>query len=65
LETEWEKNPQQKAEFDKEWADLIAEIAENLKNAPASEKGLAVGEKTMQWINGVYGKIYCFAHNNF
>lgn len=58
FEAEWEKNPQQKAEFDKEWADLIAEIAENLKNDPASEKGIAMGEKTMQWINGVYGKKY-------
>ena len=42
------KNPQQKAEFDKKWAALIAEIAENLKNDPASEKGIARGGKTMQ-----------------
>jgi DNA-binding transcriptional MerR regulator len=60
FETEWKNNssPQKKAEFEKNWAGLVSEITNNIKNNPKSEVGIAIGKKCMMLINGVYGKKY-------
>ncbi len=50
--------PDQKKEFEKNWANLIAEISNNLENDPKSSIGIALGEKCMMLINGLYGRKY-------
>src|SRR5690606_31009369 len=50
--------PEQKAVFEKNWADLVFELKCNLDKNPTSAIGVALGEKCMDWINGVYGKKY-------
>lgn len=58
FETELKTNaiPEQKAAFEKNWANLVAEIGSNLNNDPKSALGIAIGKKCMLWVNGVYGK---------
>jgi DNA-binding transcriptional MerR regulator len=50
--------PEQKAAFEKNWDALVEEIKNNLSKDPASESGIQLGKKMMQWVNGVYGKKY-------
>ncbi len=50
--------PEQKAAFEKNWANLVVEMSSNLNNDPKSAIGIAIGKKCMLWINGVYGKKY-------
>lgn len=50
--------PEQKAAFEKNWANLVAEIRSNLDNDPKSAIGIDIGKKCIDWINGVYGKKY-------
>ena len=45
FETDLKSNPDQKAEFEKNWNDLIAEIKNNLDKDPTSAIGIAIGEK--------------------
>lgn len=60
FETELKTNstPEQKMEFEKSWANLVSEISDNLEQDPQSTVGITLGKKSMQWINGVYGKKY-------
>ncbi len=60
FETELKTNStsQQKADFEKDWSNLVAEIRDNLENDPKSANGIAIGKKCMHWVNGVYGKKY-------
>lgn len=60
FETELKSNstPEQKAVFEKNWANLVAEMKSNLDKDPTSTIGIAFGKKCMDWINGVYGKKY-------
>lgn len=60
FETELKTNstPEQKAAFEKNWTNLVAEISVNLSNDPKSAGGIAIGKKCMDWVNGVYGKKY-------
>lgn len=60
FETELKTNstPEQKAAFEKNWTNLVAEISNNLNNDPKSAVGIAIGKKCMLWINGVYGRKY-------
>lgn len=60
FETEWKNNStsKQKEEFEKNWANLIEEISNNLKNDPKSVVGIDLGKRCMTLINGVYGKKY-------
>jgi DNA-binding transcriptional MerR regulator len=50
--------PEQKAAFEKNWADLVEEVKENLTEDPNSVLGIHLGKKLMDWVNGVYGKKY-------
>jgi DNA-binding transcriptional MerR regulator len=50
--------PEQKATFEKNWANLVNEMKSNLETDPASAIGIAIGKKCMDWVNGVYGKKY-------
>jgi DNA-binding transcriptional MerR regulator len=50
--------PAQKAEFEKNWTNLVERIHRNLDNDPKSAAGIAIGKECMLWINGVYGKKY-------
>jgi DNA-binding transcriptional MerR regulator len=50
--------PEQKALFEKNWANLIAEINSNLNNDPNSAVGISIGKKCMLLVNGLYGKKY-------
>lgn len=52
------KTPEQKAAFEKQWEELLAELKHNIKADPASEKGVQLGKKYMDWVNGIYGKKY-------
>ena len=58
FETELKANstPEQKAEFEKNWDNLVDEMKLNLKKDPTSAIGIAIGKKCMDWVNGVYGK---------
>jgi DNA-binding transcriptional MerR regulator len=60
FEKEWKKNstPNQKGEFEKNWASLVAELENNLHNDPSSTLGITLGKKCMELINSVYGKKY-------
>lgn len=60
FETELKTNstPEQKAAFEKNWANLVTEIRDNLENDPQSATGIALGKKCMLLINGLYGKKY-------
>ena len=60
FETELKTNatPEQKTAFEKNWANLVAEMKSNLDKDPTSAIGIAIGKKCMDWINGVYGKKY-------
>lgn len=58
VELKTNSTPEQKSAFEKNWADLLAEISNNLKNEPNSVIGIAIGKKCMLWLNGVYGKKY-------
>ncbi len=60
FETEWKNNStsEKKAEFEKNWANLVAEINQNLSNDPTSTVGIAIGKKCITLINEVYGKKY-------
>ncbi|MBI5448157.1 MAG: MerR family transcriptional regulator [Gammaproteobacteria bacterium] len=60
FETELKSNstPEQKATFEKNWANLVREIKNNLSQDPRSEIGIQLGAKCMQLINGLYGKKY-------
>jgi DNA-binding transcriptional MerR regulator len=50
--------PEQKAAFEKSWDDLVKEVKDNLNQEPTSKKGIRLGQKLMDWVNGVYGKKY-------
>jgi hypothetical protein len=50
--------PNQKGEFEKNWASLVAELENNLHNDPSSTLGITLGKKCMELINSVYGKKY-------
>lgn len=60
FETDLKNNstPEQKANFEKTWANLVAEISRNLETDPKSPHGITLGKKCMDWVNGVYGKKY-------
>ena len=48
----------QKADFKKNWQQLVDELKDNLKNDPYSKAGIDLGKKYMDWVNGIYGKKY-------
>lgn len=52
------KTPEQKAAFEQQWKQLLDELKNNLKEDPASKKGIGLGKKYMDWVNGIYGKKY-------
>lgn len=56
--TEYKKNPKKETEFQKKWANLVAEISSNLKNDPKSIVGIDIGKRCMALINELYGKKY-------
>ncbi len=60
FETELKTNstPEQKSAFEKNWANFVKEISNNLGRDPKSEKGIALAKKCMLLINGLYGKKY-------
>lgn len=51
-------NTQNKANFAKEWANLVKEIENNLEKDPKSEIGINLAKKCMLLINSLYGKKY-------
>lgn len=50
--------PEKQVAFEKNWADLVAEIQTNLEVDPASAIGIKLGERCMSLVNGLYGKKY-------
>lgn len=44
--------------FEKDWADLVAEIKNNIYSDPKSAIGILLGEKCIMLINKLYGKKY-------
>lgn len=51
-------SPEQQAVFEKKWQDLVGEVKNNLRQDPNSKIGIDLGQKLMDWVNGVYGKKY-------
>ena len=60
FETELKTNstPAEQAAFEKNWFAMVEDLRRNLKNDPTSEIGIAIGERCMKWVNGLYGKKY-------
>ena len=60
FEIEWKNNStaEKKAEFEKNWANLVSEISNNLDKDPKSAIGIDIGERCMLWVNQVYAKKY-------
>lgn len=52
------KTPEQKAAFENQWQQLLAELKRNLSQDPQSATGIHLGKKYMEWVNGIYGKKY-------
>lgn len=52
------KASNQKATFEHNWQQLLAELKSNLRNNPSSKTGIYLGKKYMDWVNGIYGKKY-------
>lgn len=50
--------PEQKTAFEKAWFDLLEEVKHHLQDDPQSATGIRLGEKFMQWVNGLYNKKY-------
>jgi DNA-binding transcriptional MerR regulator len=50
--------PTDKQKVEKEWEDLVREIDANLDQDPASEIGMKLGKRCMDWVNSLYGKKY-------
>jgi len=48
----------EKKESEEEWTRLIEEIQVNIDQDPASEKGIDIGRRCMNWVNNLYGKKY-------
>jgi hypothetical protein len=42
----------------KEWADIVKDVAHNLKATPASEVGFELAKRCMDFVNKLYGKQY-------
>jgi len=47
-----------------QWNDLMAEVNNNLNKDPASEFGLSVAKRCMDWVNNLYGKKYLRLRNS-
>lgn len=45
------------------WADLVKEVDANLDKDPASEIGISLGKRCMDWVNSLYGKEYLNLRN--
>ncbi len=60
FETELKSNsiPEQKIAFEKNGANLVAEMERNIDEDPESAIGIAIGKKCLTWLNEVYGKKY-------
>lgn len=52
------RTPEQKAAFEKQYHELLDELKNNLQEDPGSKKGIQLGKKYMDWVNGIYGKKY-------
>ncbi len=52
------KTPEQKAAFEQKWHLLLEELKHNINEDPYSKKGIHLGKKYMEWVNGIYGKKY-------
>lgn len=48
--------PTDKKNFEKAWADLIAEIGRNIEKDPKSDLGIQIGQRCMEMINNLYGR---------
>jgi hypothetical protein len=44
-----------KEDFEKQWAELVMQIKDNIELDPASTKAIEIGGNVMKLINGVYG----------
>ena len=44
----------EKKAYEKEWADIVSQIHENLDQNPGSPIGIALGRRCMNWVNSVY-----------
>jgi DNA-binding transcriptional MerR regulator len=49
---------QEKADGERAWQDIINDIEANLHIDPASETGIALGKRCMDWVNELYGSKY-------
>ncbi|HFE6355530.1 TPA: MerR family transcriptional regulator, partial [Legionella pneumophila] len=55
---EKEMKTNNKAEFEKQWHQLLDELKQNMKHDPDSTIGIQTGKNYMEWVNSVYGKKY-------
>ncbi|MBN9228021.1 MerR family transcriptional regulator [Legionella steelei] len=55
---EKEMKTNNKAEFEKQWHQLLDELKQSMKHDPNSTIGIQTGKNYMEWVNSVYGKKY-------
>lgn len=48
--------PEEEKDCKKEWADLSEEVNANTHRDPESDFGIAIGKRSMDWVNKIYGK---------
>lgn len=51
-------NADEQKAFEQSWDALVKEVNANLKKDPTSDLGITLGKRTMDWVNGLYGKDY-------
>lgn len=49
---------EEKEASEKTWFDIVNEVHAALKTNPASEKGIVLGKRCLDWVNMTYGKKY-------
>lgn len=56
LKTKFTRDEQQ--EFEQSWDNLVKEVNTYLKKDPASDAGIGMAQRFMDWVNSFYGKEY-------
>lgn len=48
----------EKVESEKQWDAIVQAVNENMAQDPASDTGMKIGKRCMDWVNVIYGKKY-------
>lgn len=62
LKTKFTEN--EMAALKQDWINLVNQVNDNLDKDPASNFGVAIGKRCMDWVNAYYGKKYVTLRNS-